>query len=301
MRPANTSAANPVIPFTVACMGIAIFSAMDGFMKGLSISLGAYNAMLWRLLISIPIAGAIFLFRREKLPSRSAMRLHLVRGTIAAFMATTFFWGLARLPMAEAIALSFIAPIITLYLAAVLLDEDIGKNAVMASLLGLAGMAVILWGRLGVETYDKQAILGAGSVFVSALLYAYNLILQRQQAQVATPAEITLFQNLVAGSVLLLAAPFFAVVPSASHWPNILASAITAMAALLLLSWAYARAEAQLLVTVEYTAFIWAAIFGWILYREPVTWPTIFGAMLIIVGCLIATRSKPVHVETTTF
>jgi drug/metabolite transporter (DMT)-like permease len=290
---------NPIIPFAVACLGIAVFSSMDGFMKGLSIAIGAYNAMLWRLLVSIPIAGAVFLFRREKLPSRSALRLHLLRGTIAAFMATTFFWGLARLPMAEAIALSFVAPIITLYLAAVLLKEEIGKNAFAASFLGLAGMAVILWGRLGVEDYDEQAIWGAGSVFVSALLYAYNLILQRQQAQVATPVEITLFQNLVAGSVLLLAAPAFAVFPAATHWQAILISAVTAMIALLLLSWAYARAEAQMLVTVEYTAFIWAAIFGWIMYREPVTGPTIFGAILIITGCLIATRGKPEHVETT--
>jgi S-adenosylmethionine uptake transporter len=290
---------NPIIPFAVACLGIAVFSSMDGFMKGLSIAIGAYNAMLWRLLVSIPIAGAVFLFRREKLPSRSALRLHLLRGTIAAFMATTFFWGLARLPMAEAIALSFVAPIITLYLAAVLLKEEIGKNAFAASFLGLAGMAVILWGRLGVEDYDEQAIWGAGSVFVSALLYAYNLILQRQQAQVATPVEITLFQNLVAGSVLLMAAPAFAVFPAATHWQAILISAVTAMIALLLLSWAYARAEAQMLVTVEYTAFIWAAIFGWIMYREPVTGPTIFGAILIITGCLIATRGKPEHVETT--
>jgi drug/metabolite transporter (DMT)-like permease len=290
---------NPIIPFAVACLGIAVFSSMDGFMKGLSIAIGAYNAMLWRLLVSIPIAGAVFLFRREELPSRSALRLHLLRGTIAAFMATTFFWGLARLPMAEAIALSFVAPIITLYLAAVMLKEEIGKNAFAASFLGLAGMAVILWGRLGVEDYDEQAIWGAGSVFVSALLYAYNLILQRQQAQVATPVEITLFQNLVAGSVLLMAAPAFAVFPAATHWQAILISAVTAMIALLLLSWAYARAEAQLLVTVEYTAFIWAAIFGWIMYREPVTGPTIFGAILIITGCLIATRGKPEHIETT--
>ncbi len=287
------------IPFAVACVGIAIFSLMDGLMKELSIALGAYNAMLWRLLLSIPIAGAVFWFRREKLPSRTAIRLHLIRGTVAACMAVTFFWGLARLPMAEAIALSFIAPIFTLYLAAVMLDEDIGKNAIFASVLGLLGVAVILWGRLGVQKYDAQALWGAVSVFVSAILYAFNLILQRQQAQVATPVEITFFQNLVAGSVLLLAAPAFAVFPEASHWPNILGSALTAMLALLLLSWAYARAEAQVLVTVEYTAFIWAALFGWLLFKEPVTWPTIFGALLIVAGCLIATRDRPQHVEAT--
>jgi S-adenosylmethionine uptake transporter len=65
------------------------------------------------------------------------------------------------------------------------------------------------------------------------------------------------------------------------------------MGALLLLSWAYARAQAQVLVTIEYTAFIWASIFGWLFFREAVTLPTIIGTSLIVTGCIIATRQKP--------
>jgi drug/metabolite transporter (DMT)-like permease len=64
------------------------------------------------------------------------------------------------------------------------------------------------------------------------------------------------------------------------------------MCSLLLLSWAYARAQAQVLVTVEYTAFIWASIFGWLFFREAVTLTTIIGTALIVTGCIIAARHK---------
>ncbi len=262
-------------------------------MKGLSIAIGAYNAMLWRLLIGAVLAGVIFLVRREKLPSRAGMRLHLLRGSIAAVMAVAFFYGIARVPLAEGIALSFIAPLITLYLAAVLLGEKISAGAITASVLGIAGVAVILAGRIGGQGYDEETLWGVAAILVSAVFYAYNLILQRKQAQVATPSEIALFQSLCAGGALALVAPWFAVVPAAEHLPNLAISAVLAMCSLLLLSWAYARAEAQILVTVEYTAFIWASIFGWIFFREAVTMPTIIGTGLIVTGCIIAARQKP--------
>jgi S-adenosylmethionine uptake transporter len=50
------------------------------------------------------------------------------------------------------------------------------------------------------------------------------------------------------------------------------------------------------LVTVEYTAFIWAALFGWLVFAEPVTLSTLIGAGLIIIGCLIATRPSQTEV-----
>ncbi len=284
--------ASPALPFALACVGIALFSAMDAYMKGLSIALGAYNAMFWRVLVGAALAGSIFLMRRESLPSRAAMRLHLKRGSVAGVMAVTFFYGIARVPLAEGIALSFIAPLITLYLAAVMLGETISRNAISASFLGVSGVAVMIAGRWGGAAYDEEAWRGIIAIFISAVLYAYNLILQRQQAQMATPVEIAFFQSLVVSVLLGLVSPFLAVLPGAAHWPDIVISAVLAMISLLLLSWAYARAEAQILVTVEYTAFLWAALFGWLFFRETVTWATVAGTTLIITGCIIATR-KP--------
>ena len=91
------------------------------------------------------------------------------------------------MPLAEGIALSFIAPLITLYLAAVLLGETITRWAVISSLIGLAGVGIIMLGRLGGH-HRPDAALGVIAILFSAVCYSYNLILQRQQAQVASPA-----------------------------------------------------------------------------------------------------------------
>jgi drug/metabolite transporter (DMT)-like permease len=270
---------------------------MDAFMKGLALGIGAYNAMLWRTIIGAILGGALFFARREKMPSRGAFRLHALRSSNGALMAVLFFWGIARVPLAEGIALSFIAPLITLYLAAVLLGEKISRYALFASAMAIAGVAVILAGRLGTEAHDDEALWGVGAIFISAILYAYNLILQRQQAQVATPGEVAFFQSLLAACFLGLASPWLAIVPNAPDWPAIGGAALLATCSLFLLSWAYGRAEAQVLVTVEYTAFIWAALFGWLMFSEPVTLSTLIGAVLIIIGCAVATRHKSEHAE----
>ncbi len=293
-------AINPSIPLAIATLGIASFAAMDAVMKGLSIALGAYNAMLWRMVAGFLIAALVFAIKRPPWPARSTLAIHLRRGIMGSIMALLFFWGIARVPLAEGTALSFIAPLITLYLAAVLLGEQIGRRAILASLMGLAGVGTMLAGRVGSGSLAGETLWGIAAILTSALFYAYNLILQRQQAQVAGPIEISFFQSGIALAVLLLAAPWLAVVPNAEHFPQIGLAAALAWFSLGVLAWAYARAEAQILVTAEYTAFIWAVLFGWLLFQERVTWVVIFGAALIVLGCLIVARQKPEPVELAT-
>jgi S-adenosylmethionine uptake transporter len=71
--------------------------------------------------------------------------------------------------------------------------------------------------------------------------------------------------------------------------PLLAAGALT-VAGSLSIAWAYARAEANVLVPTEYSGFVWAALFGWLFFREPVTLPTLAGTALIVTGCWIATR-----------
>lgn len=292
--PPSAPRTTPFTAFLVACGGVALFSLMDAAMKGLALGLGAYNALLWRHLAGLLIGGLLFFGSRAPMPGRAALIIHVKRGVIVAAMAMLFFWSLIYLPLAEAIALSFIAPLIALYLASVLLGEQIGRAAIAASLLGLAGVGVIMAGRLGGGgSHGAMALWAVLAVLGSAVLFAYNLILARQQAQIAKPIEITFFQSLTVCATLGLFAPWFLVVPAPAYAPLIIAAGALAVLSILLLSWAYARAEAQVLIPVEYTAFVWAAICGWVFFGEPLRWPTIAGTLLIVTGCLIAARSKP--------
>lgn len=279
------------IPFAVCCAGVALFSVMDAAMKGLGLAIGVYNALLWRAIAGTLIGAVLMVATRRRWPVIAVLRIHVLRGVVVAFMALLFFWAILRMPLAEAIALSFIAPIVALYLAALLLKEQVGRQAIGASLLGLVGVGVILSGRVQGD-YDADALLGAAAMLASAVLFAWNLVIQRQQAQVASPVEVAFFQHLVMFAVFVPAAPFLALVPSAHAVPLVILSATLAFTSLAALAWAYARAEAQRLIPVEYSAFVWAAITGWLFFQEHVTVTTLAGALLIVAGCLIAARSK---------
>ena len=133
---------------------------------------------------------------------------------------------------------------------------------------------------------------GIAAVLASSLLYAWNLVLQRQQALLAKPAEVAAFQNAIVGSVLALGSPWLLEIPDRNALAWIAAAAVLAVAASMILAWGYARAEAQVLVPLEYSGFLWAGLFGWLLFREPVTLPTLAGAALIVLGCWIAAPRK---------
>lgn len=283
------------VPFAICCLGVALFSVMDAAMKGLSLSIGLYNALFWRAVTGSLLGLALMLLTRQRWPSRAVLRIHLLRGVVVAFMAALFFWAIMRLPLAEAIALSFIAPLIALYLAALLLKESVGREAIGASLLGLVGVGVILSGRLQGD-YDADALLGALAVLGSAILFAWNLVIQRQQAQVASPIEVAFFQHLVMLAVFAIGAPWLAIIPPVKAVPLVLLAATLAFTSLAALAWAYARAEAQRLIPVEYSAFIWAAIIGWLIFGDRLTVATVAGALLIVAGCLIAARAKRANV-----
>ena len=296
----------PLAAIAACAGGMLFFGAMDAAMKAVTIDIGVVAALFWRCMIGSVLAVALFAARGGTgLPRGSLLRLHLLRGTVVAGMAALFFWGLARTPMAETVAITFIAPIIALFLAAVVLKERIGRGAIMASALGLAGVAIIAGGRLGLlgggSTGEGQGVAqwpGIAAITGSAVLYAWNLILQRQQAQLTSPQEIVLAQNLIIGFWMALAMPFAGAMPgdyvmaATVSWGLLALSAALSIVSLLLLSWAYARAEAQALVPLEYTMFIWGALFGWLVFGETIGWTTLAGAGLIVTGCWLVARQS---------
>ena len=150
---------------------------------------------------------------------------------------------------------------------------------------------MIVGGRIGEGALDPEAALGIGAMFVSTLLYAYNFIIIRRQAQVAGPLEIATFHSGVSGVVLLSLAPFYWETPPGEALLPLGIAAVLTVSGAFAIAWAYARAEANALVPTEYSGFVWAALFGWLFFREGVTLPTLAGTALIVAGCWIAARA----------
>lgn len=284
--------ASATIPVLICTLAIFLLSAMDAGMKSLVIAVGVYNVILWRSVLATFASAAGWAARSRLLPDARALRLHVLRALIVGIVLITFFWGLARLPLAEAIGLSFIAPLFALFLAAMLLGERIRRQAVWAAVLGFAGVGVIVAGQFGAASHSEDTLLGTVSILVSTVFYGFNLILTRKQAQIAKPIDIMFFQNLSLLVILGLAAPWIAVMLPAPYWLPLVGVTALSLTGQYLMSWSYARAEAQYLISTEYTAFVWAIGLGWLFFGEAVSWETLAGAGLIILSCWIAARAS---------
>ena len=281
---------DPLTAFFVGVIAIALFSGMDAVMKGLVLAIGTYTTMFWRNLVGIVVSGALYLPSVRAWPPASTMKIHVARGVLSTVMGFLFFWGIGRVPLAQAIALAFISPLVALYLAAAFLHEKVGPRTVAASFVAFSGVLVILYGQAQADL-GPEALLGSAAILASALCYAVNIILMRRQSLVAAPLEIVFYQSVIVVATLALALPFAGLsLPPAGEWPELLLAAALAISSLMLLSWAYARAQASYLATTEYTAFLWAALFGWLLFGEPLSAWTVFGAVLIVAGCILAAR-----------
>ncbi|MBB5984186.1 DMT family transporter [Sphingobium lignivorans] len=293
----STRANQALVPFAVACAAIAIFAGMDAVMKTLSIAIGAYNALLWRAIIGTIVLTPLYLLRVRRIPDRQTMLLHLGRSGAGAVSVLLFFWGLVRTPIAQGIALSFIAPLVALALAGLFLKEKISSRAVMGSLAAFVGVIVILAGQSGAKG-QAGTLEGAVAILVGAVLYAVSLVIARRQSLAAGPIEVALAFNLIGAVLYGLAAPWLGQVPDMAHWPFLLLASAGGTSAIMLLAWSYARAEAQQLVVVEYTAFIWAVLLGWWIFGETVLPTTYAGALMIVAGCLWAARARQIAPRT---
>ena len=297
------------LPLLAAACGIATFSIMDALMKRASLMGGVYATLLWRSAIGAGLGVVAWrLGVGGAWPNRRRLALHAARSAVTCLMASAFFWGLLRTPMAVGMALSFIAPIIALFMASLALGEPITRRALAASALGLGGVVVIGLGRMrDGAAGGTDSLWGMVAFLGSAVLYATNLVMQRHQAQLASPPEIAFFQSLFMTGFLVLAglvwAPLRAAAyPPAAAWGDIAVGAALATISLMLLSWGWARAPAHRLLPIEYSAFLWAALMGWLWFAEAVELSTLLGAVLIVAGCWHGSRgraSDEAHVEAT--
>lgn len=281
----------PILAFAVALAAVGVLSIMDAAMKALVIALGIWVVSFWRAMLGAVTGALIYLPVRRGWPTPKTLKIHVSRGVVITFMGIAFFWGLARTPLAQAIALTFIAPLIALMLAALFLQEKVSGRIVGASLLAFSGVALILLGQAQ-TSLGRDALLGSAAILFSALCYAVNIVLMRAQALAARPPEITFFQNLTIASMMLLSLPFIgSVAMPHGHWPGLIAVSLMSTTGVLLFAFAYAHGEASYLSVSEYSAFLWAAVLGWFVFGEPVSPMTLTGAALIVSGCLIAARS----------
>jgi len=288
----NRVAQHPVQGFIAALGAVAVLSIMDAVMKHLVLAIGIVAVSIWRAAANLAISTALYLPRRAPWPARRTLQIHVARGIVVTVMAFLFFWGIGRVPLAQAIALTFIGPLIALMLAAIFLHEQIGSRSIAGSIAAFGGVIVIVFGQARADL-GPDVLLGTAAILGSAICYAVNIVMMRQQALAAEPFEINFFQCLTVMALWLLVLPV-AGVPAwpGSQWLWIGLAATLSTSGTLLFAWGYARGPASYLAATEYSGFLWASLCGWLAFHERVSAYTLAGAVLIVGGCLLAARGK---------
>ncbi len=291
-RVANQPRQHPLQGFIAALAAVAVLSVMDAVMKHLVLVIGIVAVSVWRSAANFTLSALLYLPRRKSWPDRRTLRVHVIRGIDVTVMAALFFWGIGRVPLAQAIALTFIAPLIAMLLAALFLDEQIGRRSIGGAIIAFAGVIVIVLGQAR-ASLGKDALLGIGAIIGSALCYAGNIVLMRRQALAAKPLEINFFQCTTVMALWLLAVPIVGFPASPRlEWTWVIVASLLSTAGTLLFAWGYARGPASYLAATEYSGFLWASLMGWLVFSERVSGYTLAGAILIVGGCLVASRGR---------
>src|SRR4029078_13432931 len=129
-------------PFVLAALGIAALCALDAAVKELTRSYAVAYAVLGRYVFGTAFALAVWWWQGRPALTREMLPAHVLRGTLITATAFLFFFALTRLGMAEAITLSFIAPLLIPPLAHLLLGEKIRGQGGVGALVGVGGVLV---------------------------------------------------------------------------------------------------------------------------------------------------------------
>jgi drug/metabolite transporter (DMT)-like permease len=270
--------------------GVALFSGLDAVTKHLSASEHTLMVTFGRYLCALPFA--LLIWRRAGSPGITGemWRAHGLRGTVMAVAASLFYFGLSTVPLAEAITLSFIGPLLVPFLAAAMLGERLRFANVAASVVGFAGAAIAVMGGEAAavaSSFDPALYrLGVFALIGFSAAYALSAVLLRARAGRDGSAIVGVLATLVPCVVVAGPALAFAEVPSAASLPFFLLAGALGAVSMWTLTEAYVRAEAQVLAPLEFTALLWGALLGYVFFNEIPRLELWLGAAIIVAACL---------------
>jgi drug/metabolite transporter (DMT)-like permease len=268
----------------IACLvaGVAVFSLQDLIIKLLSGTYPVHEAITIRSLTAAPVLLLLVAMDGpvSRLASPKAPML-LVRGAIMLVAYTSYYLGLAALPLATTVALYFTAPLFITVLSVLVLHETAGPRRWAAVLVGFLGVLVIV--RPETQVFDWATLLPV----VGGLAYATAQIIARRLGPSTGASAMAFYGNgvfLVGG--LALAAVFGGgsyadeghrslafllrgwVAPSLTDLLLMMACGVVAAAGLVLLTQAYRIAQANVVAPFEYTMLVWNVLWGFLVWRE---------------------------------
>ncbi|RCS30978.1 DMT family transporter [Rhodanobacter denitrificans] len=259
-------------------MAFAAFAISDAFVKSLRGSLPAYEAVFFGAalgLTALPfIKGADARWRDVVLAQRQG--LWLVRAAASAVGSIAAVVAFTALPMAEAFVLIFLLPIFVTILSVLVLKEHVGWRRWSAVVAGFIGVLVVL--RPGFRALG----IGHLAATVCGLSGAVSMIALRLSG--AHEKRVTLYGAGMIGSMLVAGLMMLASFrwPDFDQWLLLLGYGLLAALGSVLLMLATQKAPANHVAPTQYSQMLWAVLFGYVLFHDPLDWPMAIGIAIIL-------------------
>ena len=226
----------------------------------------------------------------------------LGRGMLSVCGMFTNFSALTRLPLADATAISFASPLITVALAAVVLKERVRIYRWSAVVIGFIGVIVMLVPHFDVghaaAIGTTTAAVGSALALASAVCNAGTVIQTRRLTQSETTSSIVFYFSLVCATAGALTLPFAWHSPSGGELAMLVALGVLGGLAHILLTESYRFAAASVVAPFDYSSMLWALLLGYWLFGElPETLVYLGAAIVAGAGLFVIWRERQLGLQ----
>ena len=273
-------------------IGFALISAMFALVKYLSeTGMATAEMMFWRQLVTVPVVfGWLWSTGKLHLLRTSRMSSHAVRAMIGmTCMALTFVTAI-MLPLAEATTLGFTTPVFAAIVAGLVWREKVGPWRWSAVLIGFGGVLIIF------QPGSHAVVpLGVAAGLLSSLLVAIVSFQIKDLARTDHPVACVFYFALFGSLAMALTLPFTMTSHSPVQWLTLLAIGAIGMMGQLFLTLALKYGAVATVIVMDYSALIWAMLFGYLFWDQlplPTTW---IGAPVVIAAGMIVIWREHVH------
>ncbi|MBK0325969.1 DMT family transporter [Rhodobacteraceae bacterium F11138] len=286
----NLTSHRPGLAVLLKLSAIFLFTIMSALIKATADDVPPGEAVFFRSFFAIPVILIWLIAQgqlRQGLLTSNPMG-HFWRGLLGTCAMGLTFAGLGLLPLPEVTAIGYAAPIFTVILAAVMLGETIRMIRIFAVLVGLVGVLIMIWPRLGGGPgLEDGATLGAILILLSTLARAFVQIHIRQMVQTERIAAIVFYFSAFASALSLLTLPFGWTLPGADVIALMILSGVIGGVAQILVTSSYRFSPASMLAPYDYASMIFAIIIGYVWFGELPTTVMLIGAALVISGNIL--------------
>jgi drug/metabolite transporter (DMT)-like permease len=259
---------------SIKLISVLLFALMSVLVRYLGDRIPLGQVVFFRSAFGLLPIVAIYALRGELATAfRTARPLgHVTRGCISVFGMFLNFAALARLPLVDAIAISFAGPFITVALAVMILKERVRTYSWCAVAAGFGGVVVMLWPYFDVATLvasgSTTTAAGAACAISSAFTNSGAVIQTRRLTDSETTSSIVFYFSLICALISLVSLPFGWYAPAAPDFAALVALGILGGLSHLFLTESYRYAPASVVAPFDYVALLWAFLFGYVLFDE---------------------------------